>query len=445
MTRPQRPRIWGGALVPNFSPLFPAPQRISHLQGGMPYGNPRPHPLEMYGTRRVYTDDSDLFLCALHSGWVSWTATRQARKEGKDLRLELRLSKEARFVGGLGAKFVGIPEGQAGLTDDDGSTLLSAGWGNGHDGSGMEILRAEFVKKGIAHNFSLRNRNQRLLEHAERSATLGCMSRIRKRRRVDAMFYNDCEDVPLSPSADADLVASRTIVLGCRSGLSKAGFKYCPVAVKNALFSTTEEHSRPRKKPRLSDNNGCRMDVDGESTRPVADPPTTNKLGSIIIETLIETFLVALQDDMDVAEKENAVNGFDDHLPSRRYTVSLVRTSAPEPAEKLVQPKSDAQQGSSNGLEAGVKQVEAPTAALTGVNEASAPSSATEVAPKLEAAEQDNVQGVDMTVNAETGTVSVPAETQPPVDPKDLEDGEVVVSAPPIPVESLPDKPSPAA
>ena len=55
--RPKHPRIWGGALVPNFSPLFPAPQRINHLQGGMPYGNPRPHPMEMYGTRRVYTDD----------------------------------------------------------------------------------------------------------------------------------------------------------------------------------------------------------------------------------------------------------------------------------------------------------------------------------------------------------------------------------------------------
>ena len=150
------------------------------------------------------------------------------------------MSKEARFVGGLGAKFVGIPDGQDGLNDDDGSTLLSAGWGNGHDGSGMEILRAEFVKvrtpaasfkirylispqKGVAHHFSLRNRNQRLLEYSERSATLGCMSRLRKRRRIDAMFYDDCEDVPLSRGADADLIASRTIVFGCRPGLRKAG------------------------------------------------------------------------------------------------------------------------------------------------------------------------------------------------------------------------------
>ena len=103
--------------------------------------------------RRVYTYDSDLFLCALHSGWVSWSATRQARKEGKDLRLEMRLSKEARFVGGFGAKFVGVPEGQEGLGDDDGTSLLSAGWGNGHDGSGMEILRAEFVKVSVPQRY----------------------------------------------------------------------------------------------------------------------------------------------------------------------------------------------------------------------------------------------------------------------------------------------------
>lgn len=99
--------------------------------------------------RRVYTDDSDLFLCALHAGWVSWSATRQARREGKDLRLELRLTKEPRYVGGLGARYVGTPEGQDGLGDDDGSSLLSAGWGNSHDGSGMEILNAEFVEVRI--------------------------------------------------------------------------------------------------------------------------------------------------------------------------------------------------------------------------------------------------------------------------------------------------------
>ena len=144
--RPKHPRIWGGAPIPSFNPLFAAPQLIHHLQSGMSYGFPRPHPYEVQGTRRVYTDDSDLFLCALHAGLVSWSATRQACKESKDLRIEIRLTKEPRYVGGLGAKYVGAPEGQAGLGDDDGSSLLSSGWGNGHDGAGMEILSALFVK-----------------------------------------------------------------------------------------------------------------------------------------------------------------------------------------------------------------------------------------------------------------------------------------------------------
>ncbi|KAJ4000334.1 hypothetical protein F5050DRAFT_1563112, partial [Lentinula boryana] len=41
--------------------------------------------------RRIYTDDSDIFLCALHSGWVSWSGARKAREEGKDLKVRLRI------------------------------------------------------------------------------------------------------------------------------------------------------------------------------------------------------------------------------------------------------------------------------------------------------------------------------------------------------------------
>lgn len=151
--RPKHPRIWGGAPIPNFHPLFAAPQLIHHIQSGMStYGYARPHPYEVNGVRRVYTDDSDMFLCALHAGWISWSLTRQAKKEGKDLRLEVRLSREARYVGGLGAKYTGDPDGQDRLGDDDGRSLLSAGWGNGHDGAGVEILQAEFVKVSCARN-----------------------------------------------------------------------------------------------------------------------------------------------------------------------------------------------------------------------------------------------------------------------------------------------------
>lgn len=111
----------------------------------------------MNGLRRVYTDDSDLFLCVMHAGWVRWSGVREARKEGRDLRVEVRLTREARFVGGFGSCYLGggrsdreedRGEGQEEdfVGEDDGRTLLSAGWGNSHDGSGVEIMNAQFVK-----------------------------------------------------------------------------------------------------------------------------------------------------------------------------------------------------------------------------------------------------------------------------------------------------------
>ena len=50
--------------------------------------------------RRIYTDDSDLFLCALHSGWITWNGAAQARARGKDVKLELRVIRCFGVVGG---------------------------------------------------------------------------------------------------------------------------------------------------------------------------------------------------------------------------------------------------------------------------------------------------------------------------------------------------------
>ncbi|KAJ4473335.1 hypothetical protein C8J55DRAFT_433913, partial [Lentinula edodes] len=41
--------------------------------------------------RRIYTDDSDIFVCALHAGWISWSSAKKARDEGKDLKVRLRI------------------------------------------------------------------------------------------------------------------------------------------------------------------------------------------------------------------------------------------------------------------------------------------------------------------------------------------------------------------
>ena len=240
--KPKQPRIWGGALIPSFSPLFATPQLVTHVQSGLTWGFVRPHPYEIHGGRRVYTDDSDLFLCALHAGWITWSMARKARKEGKDLRLEIRLSKESRYPGGLGSKFMGATDGQDVPGDDDGSTLLSAGWGNSHDGAGVEIMRAEFVKVrntgerrkkllrtelvdqvGTARKLGLRNRAQRILEYSERASALGCMSPLRKRRRVDPVSDDDLEEYNMTPASDADLCASRTVAFSRRMDSNNVG------------------------------------------------------------------------------------------------------------------------------------------------------------------------------------------------------------------------------
>jgi hypothetical protein len=134
---PAKPQIWGGGL------------------------NPHPYALPT----RIYTDDSDLFLCALHAGFVTWSGTRAARKTGKDLRLDLRIYRAGRgwrggdeegvgrFVGGWGERCLeeggtgsGTGRWDIGAEDDDGRSFLSSGWGSTHDGSGIEVLGAIFVE-----------------------------------------------------------------------------------------------------------------------------------------------------------------------------------------------------------------------------------------------------------------------------------------------------------
>lgn len=124
-------------------------------------------------SRRVYTDDSDVALCAVHAGWISWAAVRRARAVGLDLAVRLALfGGVGRFVGGLGV--VALADGQAqgmGMERRDvdrglkqhlvqmvyrdreqeardrqaESVLESASWESGHDGSGMEVLGAEWL------------------------------------------------------------------------------------------------------------------------------------------------------------------------------------------------------------------------------------------------------------------------------------------------------------
>jgi hypothetical protein len=51
-----------------------------------------------------------------------------------------------RYIGSLGT----APEpGSGGDPDDDGRGFFSAGWGNGHEGAGIEILDVVFVKVSL--------------------------------------------------------------------------------------------------------------------------------------------------------------------------------------------------------------------------------------------------------------------------------------------------------
>ncbi|KDQ54803.1 hypothetical protein JAAARDRAFT_349696 [Jaapia argillacea MUCL 33604] len=132
---------------------------------------------------RIYTDDSDVFLCALHAGFLTWSGARRALREGLDLRVVVRVLKTVvspggggmpgKFIGGYGAEYIGerggtgVPSRNVRSTvrrldeeeeeeesgEDDGRGLLSAGWGNGHDGAGIEILHAEFVPVSLLFVF----------------------------------------------------------------------------------------------------------------------------------------------------------------------------------------------------------------------------------------------------------------------------------------------------
>jgi hypothetical protein len=240
--KPTKPRIWGGGISPvphigpnskpgpslngrtnepsssrvsrtitrdSLIPLLPAPPRSSpdtpsgHGEEWRTYITQLEAVgrtiLSKYAPRRIYTDDSDVALCAIHSGWVSWDGVNEAKRQGRDLRVEVKVMRVSRlgsdgqwsgrevgklvevqsygkggkgsaadrerreevvthFAGGLGERCWSakgrngwIEAGEASDTVDedplnDGRALMSAAWGTGHDGAAIEILSASFVE-----------------------------------------------------------------------------------------------------------------------------------------------------------------------------------------------------------------------------------------------------------------------------------------------------------
>ena len=159
---PSKPRVWGGALITVNDPYF----------AGTPFGMyvPRaPH------SRRVYTDDSDIALVALHTGRVSWSGMKRARAAKLDLKVTLSLCRDVgRYVGSRGAVAEGtlmdnlsVDRGLKSLLkgkgeeikDDDenvkGWSMLTGTWDSGHDGSGIEVLNAEWIPVRVLYSYSL--------------------------------------------------------------------------------------------------------------------------------------------------------------------------------------------------------------------------------------------------------------------------------------------------
>jgi hypothetical protein len=113
--KPHRPKIWGGGIFPpiNGEPQWPHPRAKNPAdpQTSATSGEPLPteerkalakirhnselEVMQRYRARRIYTDDSDLFLCCLHSGWVTWKGAKRARRKGLDLKVEVRVLRVA--------------------------------------------------------------------------------------------------------------------------------------------------------------------------------------------------------------------------------------------------------------------------------------------------------------------------------------------------------------
>lgn len=134
--------------------------------------------LERIGVRRVYTDDSDILLCTIHAGKITWSGVQRARAAAKDLSVELIIRKELRYMGGPGVDVpwrmlkcadldvdLGLEDANAGISKDadqavtvaeaESTVMHSASWGNGHDGSGIEVLNARWVPVCLTFHWML--------------------------------------------------------------------------------------------------------------------------------------------------------------------------------------------------------------------------------------------------------------------------------------------------
>lgn len=312
--------LWGGGVIPRGGTTPAEAQHSGPTIGG----------------RRVYTDDSDLALCVLHSGFVNMGGMRKAKANKMSMKVEVKLTREGRFVGGFGSVYHGGRPGKggeggfdsanvAGGDGEDGRRMLSGGWGNGHDGAGLEILAVEFIQE-LPHSGGLWNRKQRLKEYAERRLVVcqTSLPSVGKRKRAQCRRLAVLGGKPyrgLDSRVWYDISGDDTRWMDNNSLVfSQSGsptFKYNSAALKSALFPSLSEDdqlvSRSRKRQRLR--------LDGASSDPNA--PQDDPEYGVILETSKERFLVVRHGKIAQSIGTGGVNEVTPEKPT--FTISLIQ------------------------------------------------------------------------------------------------------------------------
>ncbi|KAF9525960.1 hypothetical protein CPB83DRAFT_858689 [Crepidotus variabilis] len=229
--------------------------------------------------------------------------------------------------------------------ENDGRSLVSGGWGVGHDGSAIEIVNVQFVERGTAQKgpgLGRRNRSQRLLEYAERRAAVLGQSfapavRLagRKRRRhwdnwpvqprrlpnaavLDVIHDADEDDLeeelrrPTKKPRHEDeqkLMDVCTMVFGMGASADLlVGYKYIPDLLQNVLFPTSPASSPSHKRRRTDDDDIEMMDLEVETPVVAVREP----IRPVILETTKERYLLSPS-----ADQPDANSG-------RSYDIALI-------------------------------------------------------------------------------------------------------------------------
>ncbi|KAG8987174.1 hypothetical protein FRB90_003562 [Tulasnella sp. 427] len=217
-----------------------------------------------------YTDDSDLRLILLHSGFVTLEDMTKAKNERKDLKIRLKVGRypRSRYVGGPSEAPAGPPPKKRSKHDGTDVKIKSYAWGNSHDGGSLEVLNVEIINRGTAHSKHFPNRKARMAQYAKQRARLNMAPALTSQRHTRSPLHpTSFERLVTSPLSDTHTVvddkstaSSGNTVLddemrkeaaevgkwsvvfswgqkGSKDGGADAGFVYDPTAFREAMFN----------------------------------------------------------------------------------------------------------------------------------------------------------------------------------------------------------------